>query len=374
MVCVPNGIVARDVFVGGFTQALAACGATVIVGSQRPAVLRGLQEVAGVDQWVALNGHDALHEARPDLVVCPTPRYKDVDIALASSARRRGIRLMYAISSWDNLNKGRLPLRDATVAVWSPAMRDRAVAQHDASATRVHVVGPLQFTPYLDDPSVAGTRNELAARFGFDAGGPIVTVATAGVVRLGMDETTLVEAVLDANPAAQVVFRIHPDERERYGAHFAGNARVRVDYQATQLPGEMPHRWYMGRDHYRRTAVLLAHTDLLLSIGTTMHLEAALFGTPSLIAGFIPGETPEHRRFLDWVRVESHLHPILDADLIPYAADAASLRAGVERLRVGDRMEPRALRQLGRRFIGPADAQVPARLAAVACEAMESRS
>src|ERR1051325_9604484 len=85
-----------------------------------------------------------------------------------------------------------------TVAVWSPVMRERAIARHGAARERVHIVGPLQLTPYFLD-ATAGSRAALAARFDFDARRPIVMVATGGVVRLGLDETTLVTLVLEAN-------------------------------------------------------------------------------------------------------------------------------------------------------------------------------
>ena len=402
---VPNAIVARDFFVGGLASALAASGAQVIVLTPDPATMQTLITPGTVAEWIGLSSvpasaaagllsrgrrrspwvvrplffaveerlarrttaGDTLRALALDAVVVPTPRYAELDIAVAHAARGCGIPVICVLSSWDNLDKGPLTAPADVMCVWSPALRDRAVQAHRFASHAVHIVGSLQLAPYagvghLDD------REQFCASLSLDPSRPIVTVATTGLLGLDIDERYLVESVLNARSDAQVIFRVHPDELHRYAtlSFGAGNARVRL-HHAARLVGTnaMRHRWFMDQSSYRSTAVLLQHTDLLVSIGTTLHLEGALFGTPSALVDFIPAPTEAAREFLRWSRRESHLREVVADGYLPDHDSELALQRTVRTVRVGDRMEDGARSRLLRRFVGPTDALASPRVAAI---------
>jgi hypothetical protein len=399
---VPNGVVARDFFTGGLCEALHASGMRVIVLTPDPDVLVPLVPAHQVDEWIrtpagaprplvrriarvrhraprpgaralwALEGRlstrseaaEALRRLRPDVLVVPTPRYGDVDVPYARAARGLGIPLVCAVSSWDNLHKGQLESRGDLLCVWGPALAERARTAHGYPARRIRIVGSLQLNPY--HAVTPPPRRETVLRLGLDPARPLVVVATIGVLRLGLDERYLVDAVRRALPECQVVFRVHPDELERYAHAFAGDPAVRVHHGAQLLASVvLRHRWFMGPLEYAETAALLVAADVLVSLGTTLHLEAALLGTPSIIAGFQPAAAPAIASFLSWVRMRSHLSPILDRRLLPYAASEADLADELHPLGHGAPLGTPGREALLEEFVGPADGRAAARLAAV---------
>lgn len=129
----------------------------------------------------------------------------------------------------------------------------------------------------------------MASHFNLDAKRPIILFATLGYFIPGLDETCWMEhlvslitrGALKGRP--QVICRLHPWSRFEHFKRFAAHPDARLSYIDRYLPALT---WYMDREDTVLMANMLRHSDLVITPGSTVALEAAIFDKPTLIPLF----------------------------------------------------------------------------------------
>lgn len=232
-------------------------------------------------EYVAL-----MKNLRPSLVVATNATTTN-EAQVVSSAKSLGIKTLGVIGSWDRLHKF-LYTRTDHVSVWNDLNRQEAVELEGFDSSVVHVTGPAQFDPYFD-PASRISKVDFCSSMGLDPGRAIIMLATAGSFMQGYDESYMLEWLMEQiNSSAipgrpQVICRLHPLSRLEQFLPWADHPDVRLSY----IQGYIPTLGYtMSRDEVVQVSSMLRHSNLVITPGSTMTIEAAVFDTPVIVPVF----------------------------------------------------------------------------------------
>jgi glycosyltransferase involved in cell wall biosynthesis len=305
---------------------------------------------------------------KPDVVVS-THLSQVYGRGLVAAARRRGIPTVGNLMSWDNVWKG-LRVRPDVVTCWSENNRQEVCDLAGYEADHVRVIGAPAFDAYLADDA-RWSRTQVCDRFGLDAARPLLLFATLGQFQQQIDETNPLEVLLRAIDAGtmtgrpQVVLRMHPWSREAYFARFMEHPDVRVSRYENYVPGL---GWTPTRDEAVLAGNLLRHADVVVSPGSTMCIEAAIFDTPTVVPVFNEYMPEVFEAYFRRTWLEQHFRRLYKNDWVPVVRSGAAMIAAVS-----EALADRAVYREGRRcireeFLGPLDGRATERLAAVILE------
>ena len=231
-----------------------------------------------------------LRAEQPDLVVAPSFLHTGLEVDLLKAARVAGVTTVVPVATWDALvSKGCFLERPDRLLVWGEQSRQHADDLHGFPPARVAVTGAPQFDVYAAPPPT----------------GPRRTVLVAGTtIAYWQDERQVVEALArDGERAGYAVhYRPHPRQRREHAAFVGelGNATLDGEWleQSANGGGFSPRPADLG--HLRG---VLDRCFCVVASFSTVSVEAALLGVPTLMVGFgvdIPGHA-------DW----EHISPIL---------------------------------------------------------------
>jgi CDP-glycerol glycerophosphotransferase (TagB/SpsB family) len=229
---------------------------------------------------------DLLKRMRPSLVVstnATTTRESEV----ISSAKSLGIKTLGVVGSWDRLHKFMYTRADH-ISVWNEINRQEAVELEGFERSTVHVTGPAQFDPYFDSESEV-SKEDFCVSMGLDPDRPIIMLATAGSFVQGYDESYMLDWLMEqigsgAIPRRpQVICRMHPFSRIEQFLPWGDHPDVRLSH----MRGYIPTLGYtMSREEVVQVSNMLRHADVVVTPGSTMTIEAAIFDTPVVVPVF----------------------------------------------------------------------------------------
>lgn len=237
-----------------------------------------------------------VRDVRPDLVVSVTFIHDTDDIEIVKAARHAGVPILGVPVSWDTLtSKGAFLVRPDALAVWGEDTRRHAVDHHGYAAEDVFVTGPPHFDIY--GPTwPAEPRDRFLARHGVDPRKRVLLFAGT-TVTYWADEPTQLRALskrIDAGELGDCVIWYRPHPRRSYAhiAEFLGLPGVHVDPSllASKRAGAGFSTAPEDLAHYRG---LIDACDGVIAAFSTMIIEAALMGKPSLVVAFGLDDGPD---------------------------------------------------------------------------------
>jgi hypothetical protein len=199
------------------------------------------------------------------------------------SAAYLGIPSAMLVSHWDYFSKkGLLRVNPDKIYVWGHDMRRSAIEHNGLDPRQIAVVGAPQFEKYLQP--LEGRRAAARERLGVE---PSTRLVLFPGTSAPFDERSVI-AVLDkaisTNAAlrhVRLLYRPHPRAWERRSAsEIDARALANVTIDDPALPGGTTDEHYLD---------LMAAIDAVVSPFSTMTLEAAVCGKPSLCTGFSDG-------------------------------------------------------------------------------------
>ncbi len=271
-----------------------------------------------------------LREHRPTVLLSTDQRPPD-NVALTLAAKRLGIPAGAFVFSWDNLSsKGRMPGPFDFYLVWSEHMKQELMRFYPAiNSDQVTVTGPPQFGAYLD-PALSSARHDFIGSLGLDPEQPLVCFS-------GEDPITdpenvehllaLLEATDASSPAPQVVVRPSPvDDPDRWRRACEGRSNVTVSPPPWRRPDGNWTRALPTHEDNRLLANLLTHCAAGVNMVSTMTLDFALAGKPTINLAFDVADPPlhgvpvweKHFRF-------EHYQTVVDNDAALFARSQAEL-------------------------------------------------
>jgi hypothetical protein len=306
---------------------------------------------------------DLFEKHRPDLVIASTAGWR-LDRYLLREAAARGIPTLAAIVGWDNPSSYSIPGAPVDYATcWSDLQKDELVLGSDWDPGRVNVGGIPSYDGYFRKEWLL-SKQDYFDRHGLDPQRRLISYACSFVhfAPNFPNVEALAKLVSSDELAAssQLLVRLHPshfqdkplifaEERRRIFALEKQYPHVHV-VKPVALGGSLGY--YGGEDMDEKSS-MMAHSDVLVTVYSTMVVETAVHDTPIVAAVIdVPGgwnkpkkyslslkrigNWPTHKRFREAEagRVagdERSLRDALNLYLANPTLDAAERRAFVER-------------------------------------------
>ncbi len=260
--------------------------ATAVLRRSRPARHRLLKAQT---RFTANIYADLFEKYSPDLVIASTPGWR-LDRFLLREAHQRGIPTAAAIVGWDNPSSYRLPGAPVDyITCWSEIQKRELVLGSDWEAERVNIGGIPSYDGYFRREWLM-PREEYFALHGLDPERKLLSYACSFVTFSPnyQNIAALAKMVNSGELAepAQLLIRLHPNhfmpgslyekEAERVRALVRTLPNVHL-VEPVPLGGELGH--YSGEDMPEK-ASMMAHSDVFLTVYSTMVVETALHDRP----------------------------------------------------------------------------------------------
>lgn len=264
-----------------------------------------------------------LVESKCDLLLITNPMYRN-EASLWSSAKSLGIPVIGALRSWDNLYQG-LKIFPDKLLVWNKVNKEEAIKLMGLNEEQVITIGSCQFDAYFDKQLIL-TKKELCLKYNLNPEKPIVTIATIGELWSNWDESGNIDQLLEINNThfdgeLQFIIRLHPVSRYDRFIDYLKYPNVRISRIEKQIP---TLGWYMTRREVAEIGSILQHSDLVISPGSTITIETAIFNTPTLFPTYNVYQ-PEFGEECYNIILPKHHKRLKDNNLVPFIKNKEEL-------------------------------------------------
>jgi hypothetical protein len=270
----------------------------LVAGVVAPSILRKRTRYALVDRMISHPwAVDLFNRYQPALLVASNPGLILAEVPLLRTAVQRRVRTIAVDPSWDNFTNKLIPVRRTDrLVVWNNIMKQQAVDLHGYRPEEVRVAGPPHWDRYFQVGSTV-SREAFFKRIGADPSRKLVTLTTTPpslyahhdrVIRI------LMHAIESGQWRAptQLLVRLHPrDDLERYAA-LRGTPRLIIEkpFRATVEAGD-GLAVDITAESQQHLADTLRYSDVIVTVASTIAIEASVFDTPVVDVSF-DGETP----------------------------------------------------------------------------------
>ncbi len=221
---------------------------------------------------------------QPDIIFS-TDLQNENDTSIMQDARKRGVPTIGMIRSWDNPTQRAIRIFPDTMVVGSDTLKEEVIRYCRFPASRITVIGNPHYDRYLAGPSVG--REEFFAQFGLDPSRRTILYAPVGDHLLRHNDVD--EHVMDilTRTGEQVLVRFPPDEAVRL-LNFIKPPQMGYDRPGRAFrQATFPDREITPEDD-RRLIDSLFYCAMAITGPTSIPLDAALIGKPSIIVNFYP--------------------------------------------------------------------------------------
>jgi hypothetical protein len=305
---------------------------------------------------------DLFDKYKPDMVIASTPGWR-MDRYLLRESAQRGIPNMTVIVGWDNSSSYNVPGADVQWATcWSQLQKDELVYGSDWKPEQVNIGGIPSYDGYFRK-SWLMPRDKYFKLHGLDPNRKLISYASSFVHFAPNFPNIESLAKLIASDSlaepSQLLIRLHP-------SHFQDKPKIFADERAQvfELEKKYPHvhvvqpvalggslGYYGGEDMDEKSS-MMAYSDVVVTVYSTMLVETAVHNTPMIAATIdVPGgwnkkgkfslslkeigDWPTHKRFREAragrvASNENELRDALNMYLKDHAIDSAERRKFVE--------------------------------------------
>lgn len=239
-----------------------------------------------------------IEKYKPDLVVTTDSFHRD-DRAVCITAKKRGIKTVAMIRSWDNATtKGVFLCNPDHITVPTAVLKDELVAIHRVREGIITVTGWPHYDSVLAGSHVS--RAQFFTKMGLNPKLKTILFAPGGEILYKHDREvlTMLKRLLDSGSFSypvQFLVRLPPSDIVDTSP-VDGDARFIIDVPGTNVTGRRKEN-EMSPDDNAHLEDTLRHVDMVLTLVSTMAIDGAVFGKPVVIIGFdAPGATRQSVR------------------------------------------------------------------------------
>jgi hypothetical protein len=276
-----------------------------------------------------------INSTKPEIIIFPTPRYIESEVILGLLAHKLGIRLLCIVSSWDNMSKNPLILRFDNIFVWNKQMKKWAIERHFYQENQIEIVGALQFDPHFCRlKQISRNRERKSIN---------IVYATMGLLNWHFKEDEFIRYLyslirgLKTNKEVNLILRLHPHDQTRFKHEFENLQELEI--HSNRFKNNQVNRsgdWFMNQNDIKDVQDLLLRTDLMLNMGTTLHIESVMFDVPSFIVNFHPTNDEYTKTNLKKIAFDKHFRPLIEKGLISFLSSENDLIQILERIVNGE--------------------------------------
>lgn len=276
-------------------------------------------------------GEAFLEAHRIDALFSVTP-FAAQEMTVLFAARRLGLLCCTSILSFDNITtRPPLPILFDRYLVWNRANRDEIRRGYPSiDAGQVAIVGPAQFD-FHRDPSYVLDERLWRERVGLCEGDRTILYG-AGPPSVSSHEGQYVDHLCDAIEGGElpsdlrIVLRRHPNDHPGRWERFHDHPLVVFD-DPGRIADEVlrPGHVNMERSQIVALCSALAHTDVHVSVSSTMTLDGAFYDKPQLGPAYDDTGGRRHRRRAANLYAREHFVPIVASNGIELSFDRRQL-------------------------------------------------
>src|SRR3989344_4729776 len=249
-----------------------------------------------------------LSELKPDLVFCPTLIYNE--FPLLRAAKRKGIKTLGMISSWDNFySKTFLRVQPDALLVQTEYLKSLAHQLADYPLEKITVTGVPQYDRYFKKTEIV-QRSEFIKGLGGDPDKKLILYAFSG--KLGIDVDFDILDILSRAlqegripNSAQILVRPYP--KNDFSPERVFKIKKRYGFLVRQVAGHVgagKDNWEFEEESLALLGNTLAHSDIIITMYSTFFIEGAIFNKPLIAVAFDGRHKRAYwnssRRFFDW--------------------------------------------------------------------------
>src|SRR5512139_840040 len=251
---------------------------------------------------------DLFESHKPELVIASTAGWR-LDRYLLREATLHRVPTMAAIVGWDNPSSYSIPGASMDYATcWSQLQKDELVYGSDWDPDRVHIGGIPSYDGYFRKEWLL-SKEEYFKLHGLDPNCKLISYACSFVhFAPNYPNVEALAKLVSSNSlveSSQLLIRLHPshfqdkpkifaEERERIFALEKQYPNVHV-VKPVALGGSLGY--YGGEDMDEKSS-MMAHSDVLVTVYSTMVVETAVHDTPIVAAVIdVPGGWNKPRKF-----------------------------------------------------------------------------
>ena len=251
---------------------------------------------------------DLFDKYNPDMVIASTPGWR-MDRYLLRESARRGIPNMTVIVGWDNSSSYNISGADVQWATcWSQLQKDELVYGSDWDPDHVNIGGIPSYDGYFRT-SWLMPRDEYFKLHGLDPNRKLISYASSFVhFAPNFPNIEALAKLVSSDSLAepsQLLIRLHP-------SHFQDKPKIFADERAQvfELEKKYPHvhvvqpvalggslGYYGGEDMDEKSS-MMAYSDVVVTVYSTMLVETAVHDTPMIAATIdVPGGWNKKNKF-----------------------------------------------------------------------------
>ncbi len=236
------------------------------------------------------------------------------------SARKFGCRTISVDASWDCMDELSVIPKLDKLLVWNEFMKEEAIQKHRYDPRNISIVGPLRCDFYRRQENKVN-KEIFFEKHGLDCQRRLVTLA----INRGDPETycRIVDMLIKADQEKhlccpiQIYVRLAPWSNPESFQRIKEYNLVRVQASYNFGGGTL-----VREEEIVETVNLLQHTDVLLSVLSTLILESAYFDTPNISLRFPEFQSLYERDFL---------RPLFETGGVAFVDDVPALLQAVNR-------------------------------------------
>ncbi len=251
---------------------------------------------------------DLFERYQPSLLVASTPGWR-LDRYILREARLRGIPSMTVIVGWDNPSSYAIPGAEVEwVTCWSEAQRQELILGSDWIPNRVNIGGMPSYDGYLRK-TWQMDRDAYFRLHQLDPTRRLISYASSFVhFAPNFPNIEALARLVDSDALcepAQLLVRLHPSHFQDKPLIFAEERRkiqeLEKKYTHVHVVQPIPLGgslgYYSGEDMDEKSS-MMAHSDVVVTVYSTMLVETAVHDTPMVAAVIdIPGGWNMRRKY-----------------------------------------------------------------------------
>jgi hypothetical protein len=265
-----------------------------------------------------------------NLFVLTNPMFSR-ELEVNNTAQALGLKTIGVMRSWDNFWRG-LDVRTDFLAVWSPINKSEAKKIMLYNDDSVKIIGPTPMDMYFSKNTI-WHKKKFLKKINFKENVPIITVATLGSLTDGFDETYLLDFIFESIELGkipvdtQVIIRLHPGSKYEYFHKYKKNNNTYISFIDKFIP---TLGWSMKKSDVKMMANILYHSDIIISPGSTVTIEAAIFDTPILVPTFNPRQQGLVETFYQKYYWQRHFKRLVKNNFIPFQKNSLELLKNIK--------------------------------------------
>lgn len=261
-----------------------------------------------------------IEQIKPKLVISPYP-VAFLEAKVLYAAQQKNISTLIHLLSWDNItSKGKFPVTADYYIVWGRIMREELKEYYSIEESKIYTCGVPHFDNHIKIKNEAN-HTERIKELDLKPQSPYLFVAMSSPY-FAPREIDIVEWLADNiqkdmfGKEMQLVVRPHPQNVSGFLADKSWlprlenlkSKRVAVDFPKLH---KSKMRWSLQQQDMNKLSQLLAGCEICLNIGSTVSIDALMFGKPSILTSFDANDELAYwksaRRLIDYTHLNKFI-------------------------------------------------------------------